>query len=185
MSITRGFIAVLTVLMGVTRFHYGDGHAFWPDASLAVFFLLGYLSSRPALLAGFLGLAGTIDVLAVTAGGISSYCFTPAYALLLPAYAAVWLAGRYGGCRQWSPLNPALAGLTLLGCSAAFLISEVGFYLYSGIVRSDVLSYAGSMLRYYPSYVLPGLAYVMILLCGETIGRYRSVVFAARNPVQP
>lgn len=164
MSIKHGFTTVLIILMAATRFHYGEGHENWPDASLAVFFLAGYLSSRISHLVSWLGLAVAIDLLAVTVGGVSSYCLTPAYAALLPAYAGVWLAGAVCRFRQWSPFHPALIGYLLLGCTGAFILSETGFYYYSGQVQVDALHYAEGMIRYYPAYILPSLIYTAALL---------------------
>jgi hypothetical protein len=169
MSKNPGFMTALIILMAVTRFHYGEGHENWPDASLAVFFLAGYLSSRFANLTGLLGLAVGIDVLAVTVGGVSSYCLTPAYVALLPAYAGVWMAGNFCRFRQWSFFNPALAGFLLLACTGAFLISEAAFYYFSGLIQPDILHYAEGMIRYYPAYVVPSLIYAGSLLLARHV----------------
>lgn len=49
--------------------------------------------SFPALL----GEAVVLDYFAVTWRGVDRFCFTPAYAFLLPAYATRWYAGRWFG----------------------------------------------------------------------------------------
>src|SRR5687767_15995537 len=74
-----------------------------PSASYAVFFLAGfYLAPRwvfPALWC----IAALVDLSAITIGGVSALCVSPAYAFLIPAYGALWLAGRYGGAtNRWS-----------------------------------------------------------------------------------
>ncbi|MGI9211469.1 MAG: hypothetical protein ACR2HF_03260, partial [Methylococcaceae bacterium] len=124
----------------------------------------GYSCSRRESLPGFLGLAVLIDYLAITVGGISAYCWTPAYAFLLPAYGAVWMAGRYCRTQGLTWADPLLAVLLWGGSSVAFLISELGFYQFSGYVQQDILAYATSMIQYYPSYIVPGVIYVLAIL---------------------
>lgn len=134
-----------------------------PDASLAVFFLAGFYLGG---LSGFLPLfafATLIDLTAVEWGGVSGYCLTPAYWLLVPAYGSVWFAGRWYARRHRlapSTLLP-LGGALLLSGIAAEVFASGGFYLFSG--RFAELSLVGlghSLVDYLPGTLLALALYV-------------------------
>ena len=159
LSPVRFKLVALMMLMALTRYHSAEASAWLPDASLAVFFLAGLLLTQALMLAAFLLLALAVDYLAITYGGISSYCVSPAYLFLLPAYAALWFAGTRcaGGQQTARSLLVWLPG----SVSLAFLISEYGFYAFSLYPETaDWQTYSLGVLRYYPSYILPTLAYV-------------------------
>lgn len=165
-------VAALAVLMLVTRFqHFGSGVNL-ADASLAVFFLAGlFLSWRwfPA----FALLAAGIDYAAISWAGVSDYCVTPAYAFLLPTYAAMTFAGAWA--RRYRALRIAdlapLAVATTLGGVVAFAISNGSFYFFSGnfpgLSYADYLArtahYAVPYLAWALFYVAAGLAVVMLV----------------------
>jgi hypothetical protein len=132
---------ILAALMAVTRGQHAAMATHLPDASLAVFFLAGvYLRPAWAFPALF-GLAALIDTVAVTWGGVGAFCITGAYAALIPAYGALWAAGRWyaGRHRQtWSTLVP-LAGAVLVGAVASEVFSTGGFYLFSGVFPAPTL----------------------------------------------
>ena len=115
-------LALFALLMAATRFHHFGSALFLPDASLAVFFLAGFYLSGVMALAVLLLEAGLIDYLAITMGGVSDWCVTPAYWFLIPTYACLWCGGRwYAGRRRrvWSTLLP-LIGTLLFSVSLAF-----------------------------------------------------------------
>jgi hypothetical protein len=134
----------LAALMAATR-----GQSFapvgqhLPDASLAVFFLAGFylLGQGGGRVLGSLGvfaalfaLATAIDLMAIGWGGVSGYCMTPAYWMLVPAYGAAfgighWYAGRH---RDATSTLPLLAGALLVAGLAAEAFASGGFYLFSG-----------------------------------------------------
>jgi hypothetical protein len=126
--------ALIALLVLTRGDHFPTLQQLLPSASWAVFFLAGvYL--RPAWAPALLfGTAGALDYAAVTWGGTSDFCVSPAYIALLPAYGSLWLAGRwYAGRYRGAPptLLPLAAGAfagTLLG----EVISSGGFYFYSG-----------------------------------------------------
>lgn len=164
---THGILLTLALLMLVTRFHHFGAATHLPDASLAVCFLGGfYLHGwRPFL--GLLALAGVIDYIAITQFSVSDYCISPAYILLIPAYASLWVGGRYAAEKTESGLwsLPLLASILLAGTTLAFLISSGGFYLLSG--KFPDLSWSGYALRvarYYPPYLEGTLFYVILAL---------------------
>jgi hypothetical protein len=107
--------------------------------------------------------AAIIDYLAITYAGVSSWCVSPAYVFLIPAYAGVWFAGRWYSARYTfamrtlAPLSVALAG----GTFAAFLISNGSFYLFSGrFPGMGWLEYGARVAKYLPPYATSTFAYV-------------------------
>lgn len=156
---TRHQIAIgllLAVLMMLTRSHHFATMHNLADASWAVFFLAGiYLRSAWPLL-GFFVLGWGLDFAATTWGGVSDFCMTPAYFFLLPAYASLWLAGRWYAKRYefaWNTILPfsvsIMAGLTL--CE---LFSGGGFYFFSGrIAETSFAEFGEQLLKYFPLYI--------------------------------
>ena len=155
-------VAVLAVLMLLTRFqHFGSGVNL-ADASLAVFFLAGlFLSWRwfPV----FALLAAGIDYAAIAWAGVSDYCVTPAYAFLLPTYAAMTFAGAWA--RRYRALRIAdlasLAVVAALGAAVAFAISNASFYFIAGYFAG--LSFADYLART-AHYVVPYLAWALFYI---------------------
>lgn len=156
---TRNQIAIgllLAVSMALTRSHHFATLHNLADASWAIFFLAGvYL--RPAWpLLGFLALSWGLDVAATAWGGVSDFCMTPAYIFLLPAYASLWLSGRWYAKRHqcaWRTVMPLsisiIGGLTL--CE---LFSGGGFYFFSGrIAETSVMEFGEQLLKYFPLYI--------------------------------
>lgn len=154
--------AALFALLILTRgHHFPTVKQVLPSASWAVFFLAGiYL--RPAwALAGLLGAAALIDAAAIAWAGVSDYCVSPAYVGLIPAYGALWLAGRWYAHRHvFAPetLLP-LAGALLAGVVACELISSGSFYFYSGRFAEPTLVEFGRRLVVYGSYYLQATAF--------------------------
>lgn len=154
----------LAALMAITRFHH---FAPLPDASLAVFFLAGLFLASPWAFALFLAEAGLIDYLAVTYGGVSSWCITPAYPFLIPTYGALWLGGRFSRRYALEDRAKIAAILAILSASAliAFGISNFSFYAFSGyFAELDFKSYAASLWPYLVPYLLTPLVYTAFIL---------------------
>lgn len=154
--------------MAATRFdHFGSALSL-PDASLAVFFLGGLYLARPgrASAAVFLALileAGLVDYYATSVQGVSDWCITPAYLLLVPAYGSLWLAGRWFALRRTTE-RKWLAGFVLTAWAAvsfAFLFSNAAFYLFSGhFAGMSAVEYASKVTRYYGLYVSGAFLYI-------------------------
>jgi hypothetical protein len=156
---------VLVLLVVATRGqHFATLHSL-PGATWAVFFLAGvYL--RPVLaLPGLLALTWMLDFAAYTWGGASGFCFTPAYLYLLPAYSALWLAGRWYARRyrfEWRTLLP-LAAAMLVGAAVCELFSSGGFYFFSGRFAEPTFAEFGARLvKFFPSYLQSVAFYVAI-----------------------
>lgn len=156
---------LLALLMVATRFHHFGSATHLPDASLAVFFLGGFYLRRPALFGCYLAGAALIDYLAITLGGVSDWCVTPAYAFLIPTYGSLWFGGAWYARRhrmEWRTLVPFF-GAVLLGVSVAFLISDASFYLLSGYFPAmSWIEYASRVARYFPPYASAAAAYIAL-----------------------
>lgn len=153
---------VLVFLMIVTRGHHFASMHNLPEASWAVFFLAGvYLRSAWPLL-GFFALSWWLDFAAYTWGGASGFCLTPAYIFLLPAYASLWLAGRwYAGRHQfaWRTLLPLSLSMAA-GLILCELFSSGGFYFFSGrFTDISWLEFAERTTVYFPLYIESFLFY--------------------------
>src|ERR1035437_6390783 len=119
---SAGFLIMAVVMLATRLCHF----EFPPDASWAIFFLAGFYLYSYRAFAVLMVEAVAIDYLATQHMGISSYCLSPAYVLLLPSYAALRLGGRWAG-RHW---NADLWGG--IGCPGGrgLLAVRGGFFLF-------------------------------------------------------
>jgi len=153
---------VLVLLMALTRgHHFADLHHL-PGASWAVFFLAGVYLRPVWTLPLFLGQAFLMDFAALTWGGSSAGCFTAAYTMLVPAYASLWLAGRwYARHHRFAVTTLLTLGAALLaGTLACELFSSGGYYLFSGRFEPTLGEFAGRVAQYYPAYLGSAAFYV-------------------------
>ncbi len=86
---TVGIAVVFSLILWATRGQHVASMISLPDATWAIAFMLGFLLS-PILFVIVLVQAFVIDYLAM-----GNYLFNFAYAALIPAYLALWLAGRW------------------------------------------------------------------------------------------
>ncbi len=155
----------LIALMAVTRIHhFGDAFSL-PDASLAVFFLAGISGNSAWLLGGLLLEAAILDAVAIHYFAVSDWCISLAYVFLIPTYAVLWYTGRYS--TRFNALNSIdflqVSGLELLAISAAFLISNLSFYLFSGrYTNLAIENYFSAIAQYYPLYLSSTLIYSLL-----------------------
>ena len=167
-------LGVLALLMAVTRFHHEGAVFAFPDASLAIFFMAGglFLNSPRAFLM-LLTLAVAIDYLAVSALGVSDYCFSPAYAFLLPTYAVMWFGGRWLQRlprQSWNQYALMLAFSLGWSTYSAFLISNGSFFWFSGKVSAvGILDYAFGLAGEYPHYIGATAFYVLLGLGAKAL----------------
>jgi hypothetical protein len=143
----------LALVMLVTRTHSLSNVMHLPDTSLASFFVGGFFLRRAAAFAGLFLLAFAIDVTVIGWFGQSSFCFTPAYWMLVPAYGVMWLAGRLGAERFGARLEalPALAVLIVLATLVSELLSSGGFYFLGGrFADPTVAGFLPRLVRYFP-----------------------------------
>jgi hypothetical protein len=156
-------LAGLALLMAATRFHHFGDALHLPDASLAIFLMAGFFLPAVAVFPVLLLEAGAIDYAAVTLGGVSDWCITPAYWFLIPTYGAMWLGGRL--LRRPVELTWKMAArffVTSLVCTTiAFILSNGAFYLFSGRFPDlRFVEYWGRVAQYYPPYAISTLSYL-------------------------
>ena len=158
----------LIALLAVTRIGHFGGIATPPDASLAVFFLLGLWVASPRWLVIGLLAAAAADALAI-AQGASSYCITPAYPFLIPTYGVIWGAGRATcvyAARWHGWLRALVLGVALLTSTAiAFLVSNASFYAFSGYFEAmPVGDFVRGVSPYFRPYLTGAAAYVAVAI---------------------
>ncbi|MCK5716140.1 MAG: hypothetical protein KAH77_01535 [Thiomargarita sp.] len=156
---------VLATLLVLTRSqHFADLHQL-PAASWAAFFLAGlYIQSRGGLFA-LLGLTFILDFSVFLTGSYSA-CFTPAYMMLLPAYASLWLVGRWFGKQQhdYVMFNRflLLGGAVFIATLGCELLSSGGYYLFSGQFDPSFSEFSSRLVQYYPYSLTSTAFYVTI-----------------------
>jgi hypothetical protein len=158
----------LALLMVLTRGQHLTMGGFIPDASWAVFFLAGVYLRPGWALPAYMLLALGLDLAAVAWGGVSGYCLTPAYLLLIPAHVVLWGAGRWYGARH----RPASSTLWLLGAAVlvgsvwAELLASGGFYLFSGrFAELSATEFGVRLVTFYPASLEALVAYVGMAAC--------------------
>jgi hypothetical protein len=164
-SFDLSVFAALAVVMLITRTHSLSPYFHVPDTSLASFFVAGFYIRSALALPALMALGFGIDVVVINIMGGSNFCFTPAYAMLVPAYGVMGGAGRLAAARLRSL---PMIGLLFVG---AVLISQIlssgGFYVLSG--RFDHPTLAGFLprfMRYAPGVLLSSLIWAMVaVLC--------------------
>lgn len=175
---------MLALLMAATRGHHFASLDHLPSASWAVFFLAGVYLRPRMVFPIMLGEAAILDYAAITWGGVSAFCVSPAYGLLIPAYAALWLAGRWYA-RRFSFCPKTLMPLSMslfAGAIICELFSSGGFYFFSGrFAEPTLVEFAGRIVKYFPAYIhslvfyvgLAALAHVGITLAPKSLGTSR------------
>ena len=174
----------LSALLILTRGHHFAPLGFLPSASWAVFFLIGVYLRPVKLFFMLCALVLLLDWAAVTLKGTSSFCVTPAYALLLPAYGSLWLGGRWFA--QYLEKNTQefdlkkiflfLVGAVCLSALLAEIFSSGGFYFFSG--RFPDPTFAGfipRLTRYFPAQLSSLSFYVLFGACLHGIFKNFSV----------
>ncbi|MFZ5609103.1 MAG: hypothetical protein ACOY99_05800 [Pseudomonadota bacterium] len=156
---------VLAAVMAATRGQFDAVFTHLPGASWAVFFLAGVYLRPPWVLPLLLVEAWLLDFAAFTWGGVDDFCLTPAYLFLLPAYGALWLAGR-GYARRyrlsWATLGPLALSL-VVGAAASELFSSGGFYFFSGRFAAPTMAeFIVREGKYFPPYINSLFLYVAL-----------------------
>lgn len=155
MSIRQQFLVglVLTLLMLLTRGHHFTSLEFLPSASWAVFFLAGVYFRSGWLFALLFLFAWIVDFAVYLSSSVGSFCITPAYAFLLPAYGSLWLAGRW--YKHYYRFNfRTLVPLTIAVVFGGFIcevISSGSFYFFSGYFsQTSLVEFSERLWLYFP-----------------------------------
>jgi hypothetical protein len=163
---------LLIALMAFTRGHHFSTINHLPSATLAVFFLAGFYVSSKGFMPVLLAEAALLDYAAITFGGVSSYCVSPAYVMLIPAYATLWLAG-YWYAKQyqfnWHSLVPLSVSI-LLATAISQLFSGGSFYFFSGrYTQPTLVEYGDRFVNYFPSALSNIVFYIALAIAFHVI----------------
>ena len=146
------YIVGLSVLMLLTRGAHFSGINALPEASWMIFMAAGMLLPMWSF-AWFMSLAVAIDAYAFTFGGVPGTCLSVAYAMLVPAYAAMWAGGRL----IKPHLTSGLVGYGMLFIAAMAstavceLVSSGSFYLWSGLFEPTWAEFVSREIQYAPA----------------------------------
>lgn len=164
----------LILLLALTRGQHFASVDHLPSTSWAVFFLAGVFL-RPLWAFPLLFLeAVLLDLSYYGWSGAAAHCITPAYGMLVPAYASLWYAGRiYARLHsdRLSTLAPLLLTL-LVGAFVSNLFSSGGYYYLSGNFETTSLAGLwGRIEQYFPSKLWPLLGYTGFAAMLYTLSR--------------
>jgi len=154
---------VLAVVMLATRGHHVASLTHLPDASWAIFFMLGFYLRNRVLLAAFLALAALIDYVSITWFGTNGFCVTSAYVFLLPAYSAMWLGGRWYAAHHRHQMSnlPLFAAAAAVSTTLCELISSGSFYFLGGrFADTSLAGFASRFVQYFPSDLASTVLYL-------------------------
>ncbi|OQX13112.1 MAG: hypothetical protein BWK73_13190 [Thiothrix lacustris] len=172
---------ILLLAMLVTRAHVSD-HLL--DASWAVFFLAGFYLRHLLAFGVFMATAVAIDYVATSQLGVSSFCMSQAYIALIPAYGAMfaagrWFAGQYQGETLVSLGKLMLA--VLLGFALTEVISSGSFYAFSGTSADiSVAGFMAQLVKYAPHGLYVTGVYLTVAALLHIAVKQVSVVKAIR-----
>jgi hypothetical protein len=129
-----------------------------------VFLLAGLWLRDLRLFPGFFLLAWVTD-LAAFALGTPTNCYSIAYLFLVPAYGALWLAGRWAS--EGGIARIALA--TVGGSAVTFVVANAGMYLLAPSPSAPTLgAFASAVVGYFPGYLTTTAMYVAVGVLAET-----------------
>jgi hypothetical protein len=154
---------VLAIVMLATRGHHVATLTHLPDASWAIFFMLGFYVRNRILLPAFLALAALIDYVSITWFGTNGFCVTAAYAFLLLAYSAMWFGGSWYASRHSSRTSSLalVAAAAVVSTAVCELISSGSFYFLGGRFADTSLSvFASRLLQFFPSDLASTMMYL-------------------------
>lgn len=164
--------AVLALVMLVTRSHSLSNVVHLPDTSLASFFVLGLFVPHLIGFAALFLLGLAIDLVVIGWFGQSSFCFTAAYWMLVPAYGVMWLAGRLAQARFGLRVAalPAIAALLVGATFASEVLSSGGFYFLGGRFAEPTLAgFLPRLARYFPNTLVATLGWSGLAAAGMAV----------------
>ncbi len=134
-----------------------------PDATWAIFFLIGFYFASPVFLIAAIVQFVLIDYFVVTKLGIGEYCYTAAYIFLPFAYSCLWIAGRWLSKHWESNLRGALKFFiaAFLGILTCEIISSGSFNLINQ-TQANGFDLIELLIKYLPSALKTTFGYLLI-----------------------
>ncbi len=164
-------LALVTMIASTRMSHFGSANLL-PDASLAMFLLGGLMLGG---VSGFIVLMLTtfgLDIYMAQTASEAAWCFTPAYAGLIPTYAVLWLTGM-GLAQQQRFTQPLLAfSASIAAVAVAFIVSNGAFFVFSG--TASPISFGEFVLAvapYFPDYLASAMLYLAPALVAAALWR--------------
>jgi len=162
--------ALLLLMLVITRSHLIN-HIY--DASWAIFFMVGFYFRGSLTASGtsltrysfplFWLVAFATDLLVIESKGGESYCFTASYPFLIPAYASLWMAGRWFANHYSENLRGLLyfVGAAVVGITVCDIISSGGFYWFSGrFTDENMTEFVSRIATYLPLFMKTTMMYL-------------------------
>jgi len=178
-------VFALSAVMWLTRGHHVASLAHLPDASWAIFFIVGFYCSSFAVIALFLAQAFFIDYLALTQLGLGESCFTLAYSFLLPAYLSLWFAGKYLSKRAELSLTGFKSFMiaAVSGIMVCELISSGSFYFINVPGTASLGEFMGRFAQYLPHALMFTMSYLLVALVAHLVFTATAQKTAARSKI--
>lgn len=156
--------SLLLFTLVTTRSHFFN-HI--QDASWAIFFLAGFylrgsVLSRLGFPLFFL-VSFITDLVVIDAQGGVHYCFTQAYAFLVPAYGALWLAGHWFANHYAENVKGLVYFVVaaLVGITVCDVLSSGGFYFFSErFTDTNMTEFVSRIQTYLPIFMKPTMMYL-------------------------
>jgi hypothetical protein len=176
-------IVGLSLVMLATRGSHFSGFNALPEASWMIFMVAGILLPVWSF-AWFMSLAVGLDVYAFTFGGVSGTCFSIAYGMLIPAYFAMWMAGRLTKPYFTGTLSgfAVFFGFAMTGTFICELISSGSFYLWSGNFEPTFSEFISRELAYAPAAFSNSAYWAVAFIVGTAIYRIYQQAKAPNAP---
>ena len=165
-------LITLTLVMSVTRGSHFSGFNALPEASWMIFMVAGTLLPAWSF-AWLISLAVGIDAYAFTFGDLPGTCLSVAYAMLIPAYLSMWVAGRL--TRPY--FNGRFSGFVMFfgfamgGTLVCELISSGSFYLWSGNFEPTFAEFLSRELTYAPAAFSSSAYWAITFIVGSAVYR--------------
>lgn len=173
-------LGALAALMLTTRTDFFVLGTLVPDASWSVFLLGGFYLARLRYFAALAVLAWVIDLAVVSQTPAAGYCLSPAYMALVASWMLLWSAGHLAQKTMNSATSlrlPLAGGLVLMAVSAAFALSNAGFYAWSGYFSEMSLAeYVSRVSQYFAFYLATSSIYFALgVMAPAAVARSRRV----------
>lgn len=171
-TFTICWFTALSILMLATRGTHFAGLTGLPEASWMIFMVAGLLLPAWSF-AWFMSLAVGIDAYAFSFGGVRGTCLSVAYAMLIPAYFSMWMAGRLTKPYLNSRFSgfARFFGFAMGGTLICELISSGSFYLWSGNFEPTVAEFLSRELQYAPAVFSSSAYWVVAFIAATALHR--------------
>ena len=169
--------AILSASMLITRGSHFSGFNALPEASWMIFMVAGALLPTWSF-AWFMSVAVGIDAYAFTFGGVSGTCFSVTYAMLIPAYFSMLMAGRLAKPYLTSRFSGSAVffGFAMGGTLICELISSGSFYLWSGNFEPTMVEFITRELQYAPAVFASSAYWAVVFIAASALYRLYSQV---------